>query len=296
MNDIRPENEWFWELTTACQTEAYDLVSFHLFELGASGIEELEDSDSTTILKVFFPSTASDPADLLRMSLAEHDELKTAGLEVRLCEKKPYQNWQESWRDFFKPIEIGSTFIIRPPWESSQAGKKEIVIHPGQGFGTGYHESTNLALQLLEWVLNNHPVQSVSDIGTGSGILAIAALMLSAGHVTAIDLDPEALNEVPSNLVLSGLDTSSVTLIQCGPESLKVQTELVVANIEGHKLKEMADDLMRLTLPGGYLLMSGILTEYESTLMPVFQNRFQMVKSVQLGEWTAVVLQKSKTG
>ncbi len=291
MNKPQSGDEWYWELFATCRTDLFDLISFYLFELGASGIEEISNKNNEVNLRVFFPSSIPYPRQLLQ-ALEQLDDLKGEEIVIRSLEKRPVENWQEGWQAFFKPVEIGEVFSIRPPWETVHPKRKEIVIYPGQGFGTGYHESTHLALLLLEWLLKSRQNLSVTDVGTGSGILTIAASLMNSGRVTAIDLDRDALLEVPKNLIHSGLDTMDVTLIQSGPEALKSRTDLVIANIEGHILERLADDLKRLVRPEGYLLLSGILTEYEVSLMKVFLDTFDPIKMLRMGEWSGAVLQK----
>ena len=292
MNRMKSENEWYWELIAVCQTNLFELISFYLFESGVSGIEELSIENNNIRFKVFIPSSIEEPDQLLPTILGQA-EVTVENVVVVSFEKRAIQNCQESWRDHFKPVEIGDSFAIRPPWEESQTGKKEIIIYPGQGFGTGYHESTHLALLLIEWLLKRYQIHEVTDIGTGSGVLTIAALLMEIKHVTAVDIDREALLEVPKNIELSGLKPKSVSLIQCGPEALKNQTELVMANIEGHILEALSHDLKRLVHPNGYLLLSGILIEFEASLIEAFQDSFTIVKTLKRGEWSGFIMRKN---
>ena len=167
------------------------------------------------------------------------------------------------------------------------------MIYPGQGFGTGYHESTHLALLLLEWVFHERQIVNAIDVGTGSGILAIATFLLGTERIIAIDTDSEALSEVNNNLALSGLDDKTCTLVQCGPDALQDQAQLVIANIEGHILEKLAENLDHLTCKDGYLILSGVLTEREEPLLKCFKNRFALIKSLRKEEWSGFVLHKT---
>lgn len=286
------DSDWFWELSAICSSEWFELISCYLFEMNASGIEEVSEGSGKTAIRVFFPADISSPVDVMRQ-IGQHAEgLKPEDIDVTAVEKKPIQNWQENWRSHFQPVEIGLGFLVRPPWETVDTDRKEIVIHPGQGFGTGYHESTHLALLLMEFAYGEQPIRTVADIGTGSGILTIAALLSGSDHVIAIDLDREALREVPVNLQRSGLQSSAVTLVQCGPQALKPVAEMVVANIEGHLLEEMAADLDRLTSAGGFLLLSGMLHEKEKRVFSCFLPRYEIIQQRVLTEWSGVLLRK----
>jgi len=292
MTDKLPETDWYWEVTISSSQRRFDLLSCCLFENGASGIEELEENGDARMDRVFFPASVPDPASVINCIQNQFQVLDK--IEIIDVHKKPLLDWQSGWRSFFKPIAIGSSFLIRPPWESSLPERKEIVIKPGQGFGTGYHESTHLALLLLEWTFKQNPVQTVTDVGTGSGILAIAALLLGAQRVVAIDLDRDALAEVPKNLILSGLQPSSVELLQCGPGALREPTELVIANIEGHILERLVDELLRLVSTGGRLVLSGVLTDRQESLLAAYGVWFEQVHTLQLNEWSGFVLQKHR--
>ncbi|NQU64510.1 MAG: 50S ribosomal protein L11 methyltransferase [SAR324 cluster bacterium] len=287
------EKNWYWELSAGCRADQFELVSFYFFEQGASGIEEIKEQQSSICFRVFFPAITADLTGQLHDIIKNISDLIRMEITIKSIEKKEFQNWQDGWRAFFKPMEIGATFLIRPPWEPSQSGKNEIVIYPGQGFGTGYHESTHLALLLLEWLLNDHQITHVIDVGTGSGILAIAALLLNADHITAIDIDPEALPEVRKNLALSGFDETACTLALSRPDALKVQAKLVMANIEGHILQALAGDLANLTSTDGYLLLSGVLVEQESSLLNCIRDQFVLIKTLRMGEWSGFVFNNS---
>lgn len=291
-NKTPQEPDWYWELNTTCPDDRLDLISCYLFENGVSGIEEISEEEGRISLRVFFPASVSDPIQLLENARNQFDGKGGEGDESIRIEKKPLENWQEGWRSYFKPIDIGTDFRIRPPWETSAAEKKEIVIYPGQGFGTGYHESTHLALLLLEWIFENRQVFQATDVGTGSGILAIAALLSGVEEVCAIDIDHDSLLEIPGNMTLSGVDPARMTLCQCGPEAIRKSTDLVMANIEGHILEGLATDLIRLTESGGYILLSGILTEYKTLLLDRFVDQFHQVQSLEMNEWSAFVLEK----
>ncbi len=291
MNFTSIENSWYWELIIGCSRDSFELLSYYLFEEGASGIEELEEDENSIRSRVFFPSTINTP-QLLCGGIVESMNLPTDGFEIVSQEKKKFENWHENWKTYFKPLIIGQSFVVRPPWEKQQPDKREIIINPGLGFGTGYHESTCIALQLFEWVSTQTDMKSVVDVGTGSGILAIAAFLLGAEEVTAIDIDEEALKDVPNNLKLSGLNEKNYTILNAEPKELDKSYDLVIANIEGHFLKEMARELNQLTKPGGFLVLSGILVEDQTFFHTDFQNQMNLIKEIQINEWYGLVLQK----
>jgi len=291
MNFKNIENSWYWELIICCSIDSFELLSYYLFEEGASGIEELEEDENIIRLRVYFPSNINTP-QLLCGRIVESINVPTDGFEIVSQEKKKFENWHENWKTYFKPLIIGQSLVVRPPWEKPHLDKKEIVINPGLGFGTGYHESTSIALQLFEWVSNQRDSKSVVDVGTGSGILTIAAFLLGAEEVTAIDIDEEALKDVPNNLKLSGLSEKNYTVLKAEPKDLDKSYDLVIANIEGHFLKEMPNELNQLTKPGGFLVLSGILAKDQTFFQTDFQNQMNLIKEIQINEWYGLVLQK----
>ncbi len=286
------ENQpWYWEVLVSFRGETFDIVSNAFFELGASGIEELEAEGEYPQYKIFFLSddfTSESDLDDELTSLAN----RTEGLIVNEITKKDYEDWQSNWKDHFRPIEIGCSFIIRPPWEASFPDKKEIVIHPGQGFGTGYHESTNLALQLLEKLYKAYSFDKAIDVGTGSGILVIACLLCGTKSVVAFDIEEEAIAEVPENLKLSGIDPALCQASVANIEEISEPANLVMANIEDFILVPMAKDLKRLVVPEGVLVLSGILFERKSDTMRHFLDEMEVIEEMTMAEWYAVSLSK----
>ncbi|PCI30723.1 MAG: hypothetical protein COB67_00805 [SAR324 cluster bacterium] len=291
MNPEIKETPWYWEVTIECAVDCFEIVSYFLFEAGAEGVEELNQSETLITAKVFFLSSIPDPALLLEKLQAEHADAM-GNLSSLAIEKKEVEDWQSNWKIHFKPLAVGKSFCIRPPWEACDPDKKEIVIYPGQGFGTGYHESTNLALQMLEWLRERISFEKVIDAGTGSGILAIGALLLQAKQVIAFDIEEEAIKEVPKNLVHSSLDPDLCRAFVAAPNELEEQAPLVLANINGFILEKFADDLMGLTETGGYLLLSGIIDEEKESLMEALNQEMSLVHSLYLNDWNCLLYQK----
>lgn len=287
------QEHWYWEVTLACPHSVADLLSFYLFENGAVGIQELEAEKEQTRFKGFFlPSSESLKARLdsaIRQIERERDTIR-----IGTIQRKRMENWQENWQKYFKPLPVGGKFVIRPPWEPPSTDRKEIVIQPGQGFGTGYHESTRLALEMLEWAGEQTPLRSVLDVGTGSGILAIASLLLGAQRVTAIDIDTASVAEVPQNLQLSGLAKNSVCLLCQSPAHLKQTADMVIANIVAETILTISDDLKRLTLTGGFLIVSGIVLEMRRKVASRFQTAMTLVHTLCRGEWCSLAFRKDR--
>jgi len=214
---------------------------------------------------------------------------------------RPVEAWGTQWREHFKPLCIGQRLMICPPWDDGRgldAGsavlRKRIVIEPGQGFGTGRHASTVLALELLERCLVERagfPLpRRVLDVGTGSGILLIAARLLGVGQGWGLDTDARVAPEVRDNLALSGLPRDA-RLVVGTPACVHGEFPLVTANVTAPVLTEFAADLRRLTSPGGHLILSGMLAdEIEPVLAAIATGGWRRAAQASAEGWAAAWL------
>lgn len=169
------------------------------------------------------------------------------------------QDWAVSWRGFFGTVETGGRIVIVPSWVEHTAapGQIEIRLDPGQAFGTGHHETTRLCLLALDALVR--PGTTVLDVGTGSGVLAIAAAKLGARSVTAIDIDPIAADVARANCAENGVaDAVKVRTGTLTPEH-EGQYDLVVANISTQAIIPLAPTFARVAKPGAHVALSGIL-------------------------------------
>ena len=203
-------------------------------------------------------------------------ELYPLGLEVR---QVAAEDWAEAWKAHFKPVKVTDHVVIRPPWEeyAAQPGETVITIYPGMAFGTGRHASTLLCLKALEQVWEPLPPRSVGknpwqvlDVGTGTGILALAAARYGA-EVLAIDLDPEAVAAALENVRLNNL-IDRVWVEETPLNSLRQQFGIIMANITAPDLLQLADALSARLLNDGVLIISGFLAEDASRLSARYQE------------------------
>jgi len=170
------------------------------------------------------------------------------------------QNWAESWKAFFWPQKIGERILVKPSWRDYASSPGEIVIEldPGMAFGTGTHPTTTLCVQLIERHLK--PGDSFLDVGTGSGILLLAAAKLGAGRLCGGDRDEMAVRVAAENLRRNGVDVRRVCLAQGALAApFRGRFDLVAANILTQVIIELLDDVARLLKPGGIFICSGII-------------------------------------
>jgi ribosomal protein L11 methyltransferase len=170
------------------------------------------------------------------------------------------QNWADSWKAFFWPQKIGERIVVKPSWRDYASNPGEIIleIDPGMAFGTGTHPTTTLCVQLIECHLN--PGDAVLDIGTGSGILLLAAAKLGAGRLCGGDRDEMAVRVAAENLRRNGVEPRRICLAQGSlAEPFRGRFDVVAANILTHVIVELLGDVMRLLKPGGIFICSGII-------------------------------------
>ncbi len=185
------------------------------------------------------------------------------------------EDWGKSWKKHFTPFAIVPGLVIAPTWQEYQpaAGEVVIVMDPGMAFGTGHHATTSLTVQWIRHTLTNTIGLRLLDVGTGTGILGMAALLSGAAEVLAIDNDPEAVSAAQQNARYNGLQ-EKMQVSSAPLSALQEPFDLVVANIVHDVLIGMAGELARLTAGGGTLILSGILTgEQVDNIIEVFTAR-----------------------
>jgi len=203
------------------------------------------------------------------------------------------QNWNAAWQEFFQPIAVGEIWTVVPSWLAGTSKTREIVIHPAMAFGTGHHATTRLCLAAMLEVLAGEAAKDYAtflDLGTGSGILAIAARMSGLKGV-GVDIDPVAVDNaalnVKANKCEDGLHLATGSLEALTPGAA---FDLVTANILAGPLINMAPDLAARVAKGGALILSGILTEQAEDVMAAYAKAgIGLPRQRTEGEWTALV-------
>lgn len=207
------------------------------------------------------------------------------------------QDWATSWQQFFTTTEIIPGLVIKPSWEEYKptAGQKVLTLDPGMAFGTGQHASTKLALSLMAPCFKNPKTGKpgrVLDVGTGTGILAMAAGVYGADQVLGIDNDPEAVKIARHNVNANSLDWN-VAVDEKPLAQVQGPFNLIVANIVHDVLCEMAPDFKRLLREKGLVILSGVLRgKQEHNLEKVFgENGMELLCTEHEDEWVALLLQ-----
>ncbi len=203
--------------------------------------------------------------------------------------------WAEKWKEHFHARKIGRRIVIKPSWEEVTAGKDDVVltIDPGQAFGTGTHETTRMCLCLIEDLYGRDvSPRTVLDVGTGTGILGIAAARLGAERILAIDTDPVAVEVAEGNAAANGV--AHGFRAECTPlPSIPGEFDLVCGNLIAEILIDLAIDLAARCARGGHLILSGILCEKAGWVVEEFAKYGTTLadKSVD-GQWCALLLRR----
>ena len=264
-----------------------EAVSNYLFELGASGVVNLEQG-----LEAFFEKT--NPETELRGSVLNYiNQLSELGFDTANCtielQHVANKDWNAEWKKNFKITPVTENIVIKPSWEPmpDKTPKCLIEIDPGMAFGTGTHETTILMLRLLE--KNLGAKNTVLDIGTGTGILSIAALKLGAVQATAFDIDPLAteatLENAAKNNVAEKLNVFTGQLSDLGPGTF----DLLLANVNKTEILKILPSITSFMHENSRLLLSGLLAIEEKVVIKRLAQQNLLVREIlPLGEWVAI--------
>jgi ribosomal protein L11 methyltransferase len=263
-----------YSLHITCKPEEVDEISAELWERDTAGIRELEQYDAVTLIAGF---ETNEYREYLLRRFASNAPQWT---------HEDNTDWVKATQDAWPARAVGQRFFLVPPWseEPLPEGRLRLIHNPGLACGTGEHPCTQMALGALEKIVR--PRDHVADIGTGSGILAIGAALLNAASVIGVDNDAASLLAATENYALNNLKPSlavgSAAAIRTN------RSDVTVANISGTVLLDIWDELLRITRPGGSLLITGF-TQTES---PVFERLLPGFTRNVANEWCCITAPK----
>ena len=302
-------NKWL-EMRLAVPDRAVDLVSEALIGLGCTGITAAEKALDTfvvpapealandPVLRAYFvyPESVKSLCQAVQQALAELTGIYPELADVRPdCRVLADNDWASDWQQHFPPFKVGKRLVICPSWIDWPATADEVVLtlDPGQAFGTGTHATTSLCLEALaEHFASARPPRRVLDVGTGSGILAMAAAALGADEVVACDIDHDACRVATENVAQNRL-TAQITITGAPLDRITGRYDLVLANILAAENIRLAAALVEHTAPQGLLVLSGILIEQEHEVLDGFGTLpLRLHGTSHRDEWTCIVYQR----
>lgn len=268
-----------------------DIATADLFAAGAVGVEERDQSTlnrssakGLVMLLACFetPQDADDAIDALREQYNPRSDDVIGDA------------WRDAWKDGFKPFHLTETIVVRPPWAEYEAtsGEHVLTLEPGRAFGTGLHATTMLVAQTLErhaaWLVG----KELLDVGCGTGILALVALLIGGTKARAIDNDPDVVQVVRENAEANGM-TERLVVDTTDVAAVEGTWPLVVANIEARVLIRMASELGARVAPGGLLVLSGVLDEQADDVVKAYPS-FVVEGTTRKDEWVALELRAGR--
>ncbi|MBQ6727369.1 MAG: 50S ribosomal protein L11 methyltransferase [Clostridia bacterium] len=258
--------------------------------------ESVYSKDKTVVVKCYvkISEKARKLADISRAlkTLKENSPFDLGELTVSETEVDG-EEWREKWKENFKPIRIDKIVIV-PEWMeyTPQAHEKTVVIGSNMAFGTGEHETTSMCVELLQKYVDKN--DTVIDVGTGSGILGIAAAKLGAKNVIMTDIDECAITASEQNIKLNGVKNAKVYLKNLLDDNT-VKGDVIVANIMAEVLIAFAAGLKSNLKSGGRVILSGILTDRLDKVIAAYKAQgFTLIDTEIKGEWAAIALKGEK--
>lgn len=321
--------DWI-QVTVYTTTEGIEPVSGRLYQLGVTGIEIEDENEFNSFLeetrgswdyvdddlvermkgetkvKIYLSDNAAghDILHSVRDSIAQLAAMDKENVFGRLdisLDNVNEEDWANNWKQYFKPLTVGDKILILPEWETlnEDTDRTVFTVNPGMSFGTGSHNTTQLCIEELENVLTKDT--HVLDLGCGSGILSIIALLLGAPDATAVDIDPNAVDIAYQNAERNGIDKSvyrafAGNVLADSELISKISDkkyEVVVANIVADVIIALADIVPDLIVSGGIYITSGIITDRKEDVIARYKDsNFEIINIREKGDWVSVVMKR----
>jgi ribosomal protein L11 methyltransferase len=278
-NDIPPSNASYSKIVLTGNTEEVEQASLSLFEAGCLGIEEKNKST----FEAHFPSSFDLAALVFSLSR------RFPNLRFGTIESIPDRDWLAAWKRDYHAFPLSERFFIVPSWESPPETQRLVLrIDPERAFGTGTHETTRLSIELIEEVVSSGT--SAIDVGTGTGVLAMACAALGCRRVLAIENDQDAAACALANIRRNGFEDKIrirvASILEVDPSPVKI----VIANLNETILRSALTHLSSWVLPEGKMILSGLLRDQVDPMVKELPLHFDLVKSCTAGDWAALLI------
>ncbi len=265
------------------ETEAWEIAHIDLIDEDLLGKNREE-----SIIHIYLEEDMNPSEAVSFISQRLQEENVSYKIETDGCSE---EDWADKWKAYFKPTPVGNRLFIRPTWiDDYDAGDRAILnIEPGAAFGTGTHDTTRLCLQVLDEIVTTE--DTVLDIGCGSGILAIAAMLLGAQKGFGVDIDPVAVKTAVENGKMNGISEENLQFV-CGDLADKVTEKysIVVANIVADIIKLFSTQVRAFMLPGAKFIASGIIDTRADEVCESLENAgLKIIRRIENGGWVCLV-------
>ncbi|SOC36340.1 ribosomal protein L11 methyltransferase [Ureibacillus acetophenoni] len=307
------------EISLLTTNEAVEAVSNVFHESGASGvviedstevkkervdqfgeIYDLNPNDYPTagvVVKAYLPASSfiAETVEEIKLALANLKNFDiNIGDEMLQTALVDEEDWATAWKQYYHPVKISERFTIVPTWEDYKpVSTDELIIEldPGMAFGTGTHPTTVMCLQALEKVVKSG--DSVVDVGTGSGVLAIGAALIGAGKVHALDLDEVAVKSAQENVELNKVNDVVEVFHGNLLDSINEPADVVVGNLLAEIIMSFTDDAFSIVKPGGKYITSGIIGFKKDEVKQSLENSgFEIEEVLMMEDWVAIIAKR----
>jgi ribosomal protein L11 methyltransferase len=269
--------------------EVADAVANFLVEAGAAGVLTAADGVCTRLEAPVPAAAEAQVVAAVERYLTSLGEIAPAARGATLAAVPvPEVDWEALWRRHHRPVAVGRRLLVAPPWDVPRAaGREVLVIEPGMAFGTGQHATTRGCLEAIEAAVGTGRVRSALDVGTGSGVLAMALARLGVERVVALDTDPAVLPLARANLARNG--AAHVALLAGPLAAVRGRFDLVVANLLADAIVAEAGALGRAVGPGGRLVVSGLVPEQLPAVRAAYPG-WRVAETRAEGAWRTLTL------
>ncbi len=266
------------------EQQAWEIAHVDLIE------QELLDKPRNIVIVHMYLAPDENPAEVLPLF---RERLDAAGVPYTLDTAGVQQeDWQNAWKKYYHAMDIGSRLAIVPGWESYDTDRIRITMDPGLAFGTGTHETTALCLELLDSLVQGG--ERVLDVGTGSGILAIAALKLGAREADGVDIDPMCVRTAGENAERNGVDGRFRVLVGDLSDKAEGVYDIITANIVAAAILSLAPAVPALMAPGAKFICSGIIDERKDEVLAGLQaSGLRPVEIKEKRGWVCILCEKA---
>ncbi|TNF52473.1 50S ribosomal protein L11 methyltransferase [bacterium] len=275
----------YYEFALRASENSHEALLNKMIEMGSLGFVERENT-----LVAFFEEN-TDVTRLCNELREFRGILESSGLNPEFSFDYvllPGKDWSESWKEGIDAIDVGENITIAPSWINYETDRITITIDPGMVFGTGHHETTRRCIMMLERFSHKKNRMSLLDVGTGTGILAIAASKLGFQHVIAVDTDPVAVETARRNIEINGISTVKVR--KGGIVGVEGTFDVIVANLYVEPLLEAAREIVKRLNPEGIAIFSGMLVGQDGEVIEAMKQAGRnLVEKVCDRKWISLV-------